>query len=280
VNVDEHILLAHLADAVAHARYWQAPDDEDVLLTDARIAAALRRVADAVVASPSWQWWTSPLDVQAQAHVQWTGEYATEPPRLTGASDRLRDWRRETVEDEHRAQERPDDPAAPWSGRWWSTPAEGRAVTTSRARPGLGATQLVLVEDDLGWAEARVTPLRPAAGARVYEIDGPRAWADLVDRHPLEVSRSRRHDWWRTTGRDGRWYIPDWHAVAADHDAVHLTVAAYLATAGRALDVEGGATVLAGWDPDATIWLSDALAPAGDPVAWERFDGPRWRPRT
>jgi hypothetical protein len=278
VDVDEHTLLARLADAVTFARYWQPPDDEDALLADPRTVEALRPVADAVMGSPAWRWWTAPLELQSQAHVQWTGRYATDPPRLTGAADGLRTWRRETVEDERHAQERPDDPAAPVSGRWWSTPAEGRLVVTSRARPGLGATQLLLVEDDAGWTEAQVSPMRPAPGARVYEIDRPQAWMDLVARHPLEVSRSRRHDWWRTTGQVGRWYVPDWHAVAADHDGVHLTVAAYLATAGRALDIDGGCTVLAGWDPDATVWLTDVLVPAGQPVVWERRDQAGWRP--
>ncbi|MFR9803998.1 hypothetical protein ACL02T_17110 [Pseudonocardia sp. RS010] len=114
----------------------------------------------------------------------------------------------------------------------------------------------------------------------MYEIDGPAAWVRLVGRYPLEVSRSRRHDWYRTTGRVGRWFIPDWPAMAGDYDGVHLTVAAYLATAGRALPLDeadgsagdgaDGATVLAGWDPDATIWLADRLAASGPATRWRR----------
>jgi len=164
------------------------------------------------------------------------------------------------------------DRAAPYSGQWWSIPAQGRVVATTRALPDLGATRLMLVEDELGWSQARVQPLRPVRAPRVYEASGPQAWVDLVNRYPLEVTRSRRHDWWRTTGRAVRWFVPDWQAVAADHDAVHLSVAAYLATPGRALELEGGATVVAGWDPDATFWLAGLLAPAGEPVAWERHD--------
>jgi hypothetical protein len=277
-DVDEHTLLTCLADAVAHARYWQPPDEEDVLLAGPDVVAALRPVARAVVESATWRWWTSPLAENAQAHVQWTGQYASDPPRITGAAESLQAWRRETLEAERRAQERPADPAAPYSGEWWSTPAEGRVVATARARPDLGATQLMLVEDEMGWSQALVRPLRPVHTPRVYEVSGPQAWVDLVNRYPLEVTRSRRHDWWRTTGRAVRWFVPDWQAVAADHDAVHLSVAAYLSTPGRALEVEGGATVVAGWDPDATFWLADLLAPAGKPVAWERHDdGGRWR---
>jgi hypothetical protein len=280
-EVDEDTLLPCLADAVAQALYWQPPAQEDIVLTDPRVVEALRPVADAVVGSPTWRLWTSGLDIHAQAHVRWTGDHPTDAPRLTGIADGLREWRRETLENERSAYEWPDDPTAPWSGHWWSTPVWGRAVATSPARPGLGATQLMLVEDSLGWTEARVSPLRPSPGARVYEVDGTETWVDLVNRYPLEVTRSRRHDWWRTTGRTGRWFIPDWHAVAAGYDAVHLTVAAYLATPGRALDVEGGATVLAGWDPDVTFWLADVLVPAGETVDWERVPGSdRWRPRS
>lgn len=49
-------------------------------------------------------------------------------------------------------------------------------------------------------------------------------------------------------------------AVAADYDAVHLTVAGYVSTAGRALPVDGACTMLAGWDPDQTFWLTGTLA--------------------
>jgi hypothetical protein len=78
----------------------------------------------------------------------------------------------------------------------------------------------------MGWTTAWCQPLSPRRGARVYEITGRRDWADLTARYPLEVTRSRRHDWWRVTGRAATWLIPDYAAVAADYDAIHLTVLA------------------------------------------------------
>jgi hypothetical protein len=73
-----------------------------------------------------------------------------------------------------------------------------------------------------------------------------------VGRYPLDVSKSRRRDWWRATGRAGRWLIPDYAAVAADWDAVHVSVSGYLTTAGIAIPAGSDAyTMLAGWDPDA-----------------------------
>jgi hypothetical protein len=66
--------------------------------------------------------------------------------------------------------------------------------------------------------------------------------------------------------------------VADVWDGVHLTVAGYLTTAGRALDVEEQyATVLAGWDPDATYWLADVLRPAGPATRWVRDADGEWQ---
>lgn len=219
---------------------------------------------------------------------------------LHGAADGLQAWGARTEADEQRsARERPADPSARWSGSWWSTPVLSGAVTTGRALPGDPVRQgvirlpvdtpvgLSLVEDSMGWETARAWPLRPAPDARALEVAGPADWVLLVERYPLEVTASRRHDWYRTTGRDGAWVIPDWFAVAADHDGVHLTVAGYLSTAGRALpvDVPGlgrpAQTVLAGWDPDITWWLADVLASGGQPIDWIRkLDDPAlWLPR-
>lgn len=143
---------------------------------------------------------------------------------------------------------------------------------------------LVLVEDEMGWRSARTWPVQPPPGARVYEVTHPGAWAALVERHPLAVTASRRHDWWRVTGWDGAWAVPDWEVVATEYDGVHLTVDGYLSAAGRAVPVAVPGTrpvrtMLAGWDPDATWWLTDLLADLGQPTDWRRRDEEqRWDP--
>jgi hypothetical protein len=86
----------------------------------------------------------------------------------------------------------------------------------------------------------------------------------------LDVSLEKRHDWWRVTGHDGIWLIPDWEAVAADYDAAHLTALGYLTTAGRTLAAAGSHTVLAGWNPDESYWLNDVLSETAPPVEWQR----------
>lgn len=226
-------------------------------------------------------WWGEPVDLDRQRVVAWVVPGLPWPPPLTGAAEALAQWRRETVDDEQRAErERPTDVRASWSGRWWSTPAGRRPQSTSRALDVVGAAGLVLVEDSLGWTEARCLPVAPDRPVRVHEVHGPADWVDLVERHPLEVTHSRRHDWWRTTGVEGRWLIPDWTAVAQDVDAVHVSVRGYLRTAGLPLRAGDGWTLLAGWEPDATWWLTDCLRVVGeaehrvrtdrDPMGWLR----------
>lgn len=75
------------------------------------------------------------------------------------------------------------------------------------------------------------------------------------------------------TGRAADWLMPDYRAAADDYDALHLTVAGYLSTAGRVLPVTtDAATMLAGWDPDTTWWLTD-LADTPEPtVRWDTAD--------
>lgn len=268
-GLTEAELLVPLADSVDRAMYWQEPDEVDQALASAEIPSALLPVARAISAAPAARWWSSTIDLDAQFHVQ--------IPQGRAPSDRpVAEWRADALHHEHRSRELPADPAARCSGRWWSAPI-GDFLTSTRARPA--ALGLCLQEDGFGpeWAWCR--SVRPIRAPRVYEITGPEAWRELVERYPMEVTLSRRHDWWRVTGWAGRWITPDWAAVAADHDAVHLTCAGYLTTAGRALPAGEARTLLAGWDPDQTCWFTDDLD-RGEPVLWRGDPGDlaSWRP--
>jgi hypothetical protein len=283
-------LLDALLESVDAARYWQEPFEADQLLADDGLAEVLIPIAQAVVRAPASRWWAEPMAAAGQHVVGWPRDEPALPPATTGAPAALQRWRADTlVVEERAARERPADPSARWSGIWWSTPAMAGLVVTTRARPGIAVdgpapVGLLLVEDEMGWQTARSWPVRPPATARVLELTGPGDWTALVARHPLDVSHERRHDWWRVTGWDGAWAIPDWSAVAREFDAVHLTVDGYLSTAGRALPVDvpgfGGPvrTLLGGWDPDATWWLADVLPGLGKPTDWCRRDDdpPRW----
>ncbi|WP_022917707.1 hypothetical protein [Ruania albidiflava] len=254
-----------LADSVATAMYWQPPDGQDVLAGHGELDDGLARVA-AWLAPHAPDWWTAPM-----ADHQWAlGWWGHDPGERSGS---VTEWRDRALAEEERSARmrrenrvdypgegwsptpglRPADVDAPISGTWWSFPD---GVQSTRAVEGV-PLGLDLTEDAGGAEDVQVAAVQSRAGARVLEIDDPQVWVDLCRAHPLEVTCSRRHDWYRVTGRDGRWVVPDWAAVAETYDAVHLTTAAYLAGATRALAVDAEtATMIAGWGPDATQWLT------------------------
>lgn len=255
-------LLAALMETVDTARYWQPPDELDVILSSPELDRPLRRIAEAISTSPHSRWFGSPVDLTVQRSVWWYDEQfggwgTAERPTTVDWYD----WKTGLIEDETRAaRDRPSDPAAPYGGHWWSTPMATGSPETTRATNEVPALALDLTEDDLGWDRARVSPAVVVGQPRIYEITGPADWARLVEHHPIEVTASRRHDWYNTTARAGTWHMPDWASVAEHFDAVHLTVWGYLTTAGGAVPVHlpgaDSASVLAGWTPDATHWLN------------------------
>jgi hypothetical protein len=258
-----------LADVVTSAMYWQEPDDRDRRLADPRVAEQLWPLAEAVGTAPAARWWSMPMDPATQHEVVFDdpdGRILPDPPDDARAA--LLAWRAETLEDERRAADRPADPRAPYSGRWWSAPASSGLRSSTRSLRSTGPVALHLVEDAFSWSSARCWSLQLRPGATIFEIAGADDWAELVRRHPLAVTKSRRHDWWRATGGDLEWAIPDFEAVADDYDAVHLSVAGYLSTSGRAIRAGDAHTVLAGWNPDQTWWLTDSPQRVDPAVGW------------
>ena len=237
-----------LAAAVDTSRPWQEPDGEDVLAALPEVKAALAPIAQHVMTTPSTQWWSQDRQVEQWA-IDWRP--ADDPaPLPRDPVQVLSTWARDTRAEEARAEkERPRNPRANWSGTWWSFP-HGSLHTIGRVPLGLN-----LIENSFGEEHATVIPVRGAG--RTYEIRTADEWVFLCREYPLEVTASRRHDWFRSTGHDGRWVIPDWEKVAKRWDAVHLTALAYLTSANRALQVDADVyTVLAGWNPDTTMWLT------------------------
>ena len=273
---DEHALLSTLVATVNNARYWQEPDGEDVLAATPELRVPLARISAVLANLPHSAWWATPL----ARDTQWAVEFEPIPAGqgiTRTASETLQRWYAAQVDEEVAAKrERPFDPRAALSGTWWSKPPTGLTRST-RSLDARGPAGLWLVEDNMGWDHATVRQLHVPEGARVFEIDSPGAWAHLCRRFPLDVTASRRHDWYRTTARNGRWVIPDWAQAAQNFDAVHLTVGGYLSTAGLAVPVENDLmTVLAGWDPDQTIWLTDVAQDESTLQAWEYDQGEGW----
>lgn len=251
-----------LRTTVDVARYWQEPDGADAVASLPAVRDALRRIAERLVE-------LMPDLTAPSAFAQWTVHWrpaSDSAPLERSPADLLAAWAREHRDDEIRAaRERPRDVHANYTGHWWSVP---QRLLSTRA---CIADALELVEDSLGWEIATVIPVRGTG--RILEIGSADDWAALCREFPMEATASRRHDWFRVTGRDGGWLIPDWKRLAERWDAVHLTTLGYLSAAARQIDVDSEhATVLAGWEPDSTLWLGD--------VARE-WHGPRqqWRRR-
>lgn len=272
-------LLPALSSSVESARYWQEPDGEDVLAALPELRPALLRAMEAVLAHPDARTWGEPVELDDQWEVVFEAPEGLEeqaaafPP--TDASPDWSEWREEAVADEFAAStDRPDDPEAPWSGSWWSIPFTRPATLTTTRRLAGAPAGLCLVEDGLGWEGAVAFPVR-ASDPAVYEVDSAEAWAGLCRRFPLTATASRRHDWYRATGRAGVWLRPDWAAVAQHYDGVHLSVAAYLRLAGEVIPVtDEAASLIAGWSPDETWWLrrERVRVAADEGVAWRSLD--------
>lgn len=278
---DQVTFLEPVADTVAFAMYWQPPRDEEVLTANPQVQAALRPLAGAIAAAPATAWWNSPVNLNTLRSTHWTDSHSP-TPALTGAAANLLKWRADTVAQNLAAKtDRPPRAGVQYSGTWWSAPTMVSLISTTRPLAQLGAIELAWHEDSLGFKDASIQSLETVRPPKVWEIDRPQAWVDLAETYPLDVTDERRDDWQRTTGREGAWYIPDWAAVAADWDAVHVTVAGYLTTATRALPLPDGhaATMLAGWNPDQTWWLADILRRTAEPDHWhntEENGDPNW----
>jgi hypothetical protein len=122
------------------------------------------------------------------------------------------------------------------------------------------------------------------AGARVWEVHRPDDWVRLVEAYPKRAIRA--HSGWELPGPNQRQrdigglltvlgqhavrahvshhLLPDWAAVAADYDGVHLSWAGFLTTEGYVCDLDAvGVTMLRYWGSERTHWLADVF---GDPV--------------
>lgn len=134
--------------------------------------------------------------------------------------------------------------------------------------------------------------------ARVFEVHRPADWVRLATEHPrdglphpewelpglnqhtadlstlLQISDQRAARTWIR-----RHVVPDWRAVAEQHDGVHLSWAGLITAEGCVTDLgDGAVTLLRYWFSERAHWLNDVFGdpqPAPDPVLHDRAtDGP------
>lgn len=266
VAVDDLSVLRALVASVDGSRPWQDPDETDQLMAHPSMSEPLRRIAVRIAESGAAEWMTEPLDLR-QWVVEFDDPYHPVPDERPTVSHALAEWR------EEQGDER--------GGTWWSTPP-WPVPTTTRALPLRGPVGLWAVEDGFGLRAATTTAADAPADARVHEIGDAEGWAELCRAYPLDATELHHVEWGLSTGWQGRWAMPDWSIAAHDLDAVHLTTAAYLSAAGTAIPVEPGvAGFIAGWSPDTTYWLTDALERTNDVQRWESAENDDvWRRST
>lgn len=299
-----------MSEVIAGAMYWQPPQPEDVIAADPAMVDVLRPWAEVIIDSGLLDAWSVGPDFDDLWELTWddsdhTGDIpsrlSAEPAALMSGADSappsdaaaaaLRAWSAEVAssENEYR-QEFAKDPRTAGSGEWWSTPAH-ELVTTTGTWPSGEPIGLSLVEDDFGLSRARACRLRLRDTFSVFIVDRPEQWAALCRKYPLDVTAQRRQVWFEATGRRGRWVIPDWSRAAEDCDGVYVSLAGYLRTAGAVVDVGDAdrlpetagrpavgdtddriASLMAGWNPDTTYWLTDAVAGITEVVDWAQDD--------
>jgi hypothetical protein len=193
-------------------------------------------------------------------------------------------------------------PFSPGSQQWWAGPGERAAPTFgdfskvygNGAFPWNGLWTVtdppVEVHDDLVGAWELDDPgtsrwhLPVEREARVWTIDRPLDWVQLVEAYPKVATRP--HDGWELPGpnqhrrqlaglgtepgqravrtRIDRQVLPDWDGVAADYDGVHLSWAGFVTSEGYVSDLpSGGVTMLRYWGSERTVWLRDVF---GEPA--------------
>jgi hypothetical protein len=256
LDLGELELLAVLAGA--HPDFdGAAAGDEGTLELIAMAAGELRPVAAALVSAPAARRWWDPVARADQRFLEWDGW-----PRLTGQAVRwaVRDSVTAARAENARGLEWAARRGEPARGCWWSVPECTVQTMTTGGFGDVSAIALSRFEDlfvPLEDTGATVWSLGVAPQARVMEIAGPADWQALVAAFPQDVTGTHGGEWAEDGGPAGPWRLPDWDRVMEHYDGVHLTVGGYLACGGLTMPAGDGYTMLAGWVPDATIWLRD-----------------------
>lgn len=169
----------------------------------------------------------------------------------------------------------------PWAGLWTVTDPPGEA------HDALLSAWEIFPGPITRWR----LPVR--ADARVWEIRRPEDWSRLVRTYPTPARHA--HGGWALPGPNQHLddirgllavpgqnavrvsskthLLPDWSAVAADYDGVHLSWAGFVTTEGRICDLEAGTvTMLRFWGSERTLWLADVFG-RPEPLPAPRLSG-------
>lgn len=251
------VSLRALADAVSETSIWQPlyPRVAEFILSR---GGQLRDLARAILESPAIDWWFAPIDRDAQT---WAAPYrapadvAPTPTMFNAPKRPMTRWEQWANKSEN--------------GLYTSTLLDDRTAMLSALDSGM-ASDLMISYPVRSWR------LRAAAAARVYEIHGPLDWHRLCARYPAQglldasdepavIQNENVYPLLRVEGEArcatsiDRLLAPNWAAVAADWDGVHMTFGGLLTCDKARVASTAGWSMNRFWDLEQTLWLKWAF---------------------
>ena len=220
----------------------------------------LRKLARAILERPEVGWWFAPMDKKTQTWAARKHGAPMLPKFKPPSAAPLTRWEQRTNKSE--------------SGLYTCTNFEGNSsfLTAMDIRDEYGPNDLTLMFE----FPVKQWRLRVSDAARVYEINGAADWHRLCVEYPARSARdssdpeeSHNEGWalypLATLPRDAdgqdfatdmeSWLTPNWSAVAADWDGVHLTLGGLLTADKVRVASAAGWSMLRFWDMEQTMWL-------------------------
>lgn len=304
-------LLASLEARARGLQAWELPEDVD--------PDAVSRAADRLTSSSLGELLAVAVDQAESSAGAWRSEApACLVAAYQGAAER-RPIAEAIVKRHGDALEAPIDLARqewwttvdpsrdePWAGRCFvdlTTGYDGgefpyRGLWTTGAPPG-EAHMAMIGAWELYPDRVSRWHLPVVDAPRVWEVHRPEDWVRLVETFGRDADP---HSSWSVPGPNQhpselapliavpgqraartsvtRHRVPDWSAVAEEHDAVHLSWAGFLTAEGFVSDLpSGGVAMLRYWFAERTCWLRDCFGepePMAGPVVVERLGETVW----
>ena len=263
VRPDISLQAAYLA--LDELSIW-SPDFQETVKYSLLNGRKLGNLGRAILERPEVGWWFAPMDRKAQTWAE--SQYGLRadmnvptlhkfnPPSATP----LTYWEQRTNKSE--------------SGlyTWTSFESNSSFLTAMDISDVRGRDELTMAFE----FPVKQWRLRVSDAARVYEINGAADWHRLCVEYPARSARdssdpeeSHNEGWalypLATLPRDAdgqdfatdmeRWLTPNWSAVAADWDGVHLTLGGLLTAEKVRVASAAGWSMLRFWDMEQTMWL-------------------------
>jgi len=272
-NLTQSELLLMIAATVSQAVYWQPPESIEKVLQRSEIILGMQPLA--VLLDNKIEVISTLLN--GPNSKQYLTRHSLKGVVDDGATIELAEIRKSDSWSEWLANELLAELAYSTSlgrrnrsGTWWSTPI-GSGVMSSTGSVESVPIGLYMVEDDFDWNSAETWSLSIEPDCRIFDVNCPIDWQELFSSSAIDVTNSRSDTWNEVVGTKEKWLIPNWKELAEHYDGIHLSLSGYLTLSGRTLSVGDHKTLLAGWNPDETLWLNNKVHVEGLKTHWMKI---------